>query len=242
MGCCMGGKAGLLGHVGVRWLFLFLLGVQVWQLRPYIWENVAFVYVSKAYGAVQQDAIEPHLRRALDVLCWQAFNDYCQSERSFFQIVEEIEARFIRLTAPLMVVEQGREFAISDFSLGGVSRANAEALETGVLFGAGFFQGRVFLWPDHSAYCWAIDVEALHDDPPPVQLSIAIDNVEQGVLAFERGDQSWETRRLLMRLAPGTHWLRIEFINDYSDLEKGLDRNAYIGRVALEQAACGFDD
>jgi hypothetical protein len=136
---------------------------------------------------------------------------------------------------PLIVIGESEEIPATKLSSSGSSVANQVAPNSGTLYGEGYFQLRVFLASD-SETCWSFGVRAKHDDPAPVNLALWLDEEEIGELSYTKGDQTWETLSVSSYARPGTHWLRVWFVNDFLDLELNADRNAYIEYFQIAQA------
>jgi hypothetical protein len=133
---------------------------------------------------------------------------------------------------PLVYVEESAEIQAAELSPMGTSIANQEQSNSGTLFGEGYFQVRVFLAADSEA-CWRFGVRAKHDDPPPVNLALWLDNEQIGELSFTNGDKTWETLSLTTHAKPGAYWFRVWFVNDFRDPELNVDRNAYIENIQI---------
>ncbi len=109
-----------------------------------------------------------------------------------------------------------------------------------VLYGPGYLQLHTFFIAPKEG-CWELSVQAQHDSPAPVNLAIWLDNIQLGTLSFANGDQSWDDLSVYVTVTPNSHWLRINFVNDFLDEQTRTDRNAYIRSVSLnpiEEARC----
>lgn len=73
-----------------------------------------------------------------------------------------------------------------------------------------------------------------NDKPGPIFLHIEVDEKPVGVLSFEKGDESWEMRRMPMKLQKGQNEITIYFVSDVRT--KDEDNDAFLAYFFLEQA------
>lgn len=158
-------------------------------------------------------------------------------------IIEMAREQFIPDATPMQVVSNSLRITNDQFIPLGFPDSLQGVDTPGVMYGPGRLKSRLFLWAEQEN-CWQIAVKAKHDDPPPVNLEVWLDEVLAGVLSFDRGDQSWEVLSVNTPATPNTHILSISFTNDYLDEESGADRNAYIEYVEvtrIEDSLCDND-
>jgi hypothetical protein len=204
------------------------------KIYPAIRDNILGVFASKALFASSSTSTSTTLlRQVMQKACNQPS---CEPEAwaSNEAVIKAADRFFIDSLNPLIVVENSVEIPAASLLPSGQSTANQETPNSGTLYSKGYFQLRVFL-ASESVLCWRFGVRAMHDDPPPVNLALWLDNEELGELSFTRGDQSWENLSLTSSVRPGVYWLRVWFINDYLDRELNADRNAYLESIHIEQ-------
>jgi hypothetical protein len=82
---------------------------------------------------------------------------------------------------------------------------------------------------------YQISINLRHSNPPPVELSVALDNRIVQAISLTRGDTSWETITLpqVYDLGPGIHTIDITFINNGQ--VEGLDRDAAVAWIELSR-------
>ncbi len=69
--------------------------------------------------------------------------------------------------------------------------------------------------------------------PAPIEIGVKVDGTQAGVLRYTRGDDSYTDESLPVHLSPGAHTLQLEFINDFYDADRNLDRNATIRSLKI---------
>jgi hypothetical protein len=181
------------------------------------------------------------LRRALALGCDGPEPAGCIAEvagLSDMAVVETAGLRFLDDTMPVLIVNDSEALPITDFVASGLPASLQGVDSSGVLYGPGYYEARLYLAAGREA-CWQVGVTAQHDDPPPVDLEIWLDKDRMGTLSYDRGDQSWEELTIALRARPNLHWLRVWFVNDTMDETLGTDRNAYIQQVTISRVEDG---
>lgn len=208
--------------------------------RPLL-TNIAYLGFTRLYLSplpAQQDR-QQLLHTTLRYACRASLIHACDelaglSTKSLLDIVDET---FTAHTSPLRLIALTEEPLVAqDFSINGDSIANRTVVDSDklVLWGNGFLTARLFVFDESD---WRITVNAIHDDPPPVLLSIELDRQEIAQFAYGRGDQSWEAQTTpSVRVQPGYHTLNIRYINDNFDTQQKLDRNAYFGQISISNS------
>jgi hypothetical protein len=87
-----------------------------------------------------------------------------------------------------------------------------------------------------------ISVRAIHDAPPPVTLTLFLDDSFVGNLEYARGDDTWGTDNILLSMTGGCHWLSVWYRHDFYDKERQLDRNAYIDWIEVRKLDYEFSN
>lgn len=79
---------------------------------------------------------------------------------------------------------------------------------------------------------YTLSVNALHHVPPPVKIAIGIDGVQLKFASLARGDNSWETLTLPIRLHQGFHIINIWYLNNAKVGDQ--DRDGIIEWIGLK--------
>ncbi|MBE2197598.1 MAG: hypothetical protein IAE79_03240 [Anaerolinea sp.] len=218
-----------------KWLGLvFILMLVLMKTWPYLQKNIGFVLANTAIGLPLKD--EDRLVRLQQALqqC-AAGNEVVPVDANLTRLLaEQFDSCYLNHLSPLYVITETTHMPITSLYLGGVSQSNRITDETASLFGAGYLEAIIFPAITTSNVS-VLSITALHDDPPPVTLTIWLDEAIIGEFNFERGDKTWETLSLPLPMGVNFHRLRIEYSNDLYDVALGLDRNAYIKDVTISQ-------
>lgn len=222
----------------VRSMLFFVFGlVLLVTVFPYIRTNFAYILVYHAYtGKFSADMRIDMLKRALLITCNSSFVLSCEPEiwHSDEVVLATADHYFIKELGFMQIVTNSVEIPVSMFTRSGLPASLQTVEVSGVLYGPGYFQLRTFFVSDVED-CWQFAIKAKHDDPPPVNLEIWLDDVLAGTLSYTKGDQSWDILSVYSTVKPGAHWMRIWFVNDYLDKETNTDRNAYVQYVSINR-------
>lgn len=226
------------------WLGLLLAaGLLFWRLSAEtLRQNYAHLLVTNGFSTrfTSPTSIDL-LRRGLALACDEAAG--CEAEMAVLPdetVLQTAAERFLNDGMPIQIVGDSLLIPITAFVPSGLPASLQDVDVPNVLYGPGYYETRLYLMADRET-CWQIGVEAMHDDPPPVDLEIWLDKDKMGTLSYDRGDQSWEELTTTVRTRPNLHWLRVWFVNDFMDETLGTDRNAYIDHVTItrvEDSAC----
>ena len=213
-------------HIQAGLFFFLALLLSVMVFVNGLAKNITYVLANKVYTAPSQQNTQlitnvlsignkclPHNNELVSLSGIQLF-DACYVEHLPLHVITDT----IQLGA----------FTLAQ----GSSRTNEINSNFCVLFGTGYTQSRLFFLSEE-ADLWMVSVRAKNDAPAPVKLEVWLDNNSIGNLIFDKGDNSWETRSLSIRVEPGFHNFYLWYVNDLFDPEQGLDRNAYIQYVQI---------
>ncbi len=78
---------------------------------------------------------------------------------------------------------------------------------------------------------YLLQVQVLQSTPPPIELAIGANGRVLQQARLERGDASWETIAVPLRLDPGLNTVHLWFLNDA--VIDGQDRNAIIAKITI---------
>lgn len=226
-------------------LLLFLLGVFI--IPTFVIRNYSYVLINKAYATpnINYERRVEYFQKAWKMACDSnnCFKAVCQDERtaSVSLMLLSIDKCFGEALAPLQVLTDTTQMAAPVFYTGQVRRIDLRDDGGLTMYNAGYLGMRLFPMTQMDEE-WTIAVTARHDDPPPVELELWLDEVLIGRLSFDKGDQSWETLSIESKLTPRHHWLYIWYREDVFDEERGLDRNAYIKQVIITRKGKTSDE
>lgn len=204
---------------------------------PYMRTNVAHIWVYHAYASNYSAGTSIDLlREALLITCKESPILSCEPEiwHSDETVLTMANRYFMNELGFMQIVTNSARIPIGQFTMSGLPTSLQKAKTSGVLYGPGYFQLRTFFVSDVKN-CWQFAIKAKHDDPPPVNLEIWLDNILVGTLSYTKGDQSWDILSVYSTVKPGAHWMRIWFVNDYLDKETNTDRNAYVQYVSINR-------
>jgi hypothetical protein len=174
---------------------------------------------------------EGDLRHAWQLACEADIFAECTDGQppSSIDIVNEFSAHFVA-SGPVWLISDGLQIDATEFVFGGDSSKNVVKDSVATLYGNGYLEVRLLVLGSAPAN-WTLEVESRHDDPPPVELTITVDTDTVGLLRYDKGDNSWETKSLEIPLMPGYHSLGLWYLNDHFDTVNKIDRNAYIQNI-----------